>query len=156
MAKPQEFKQRNQGRASGNELIVKEKEFSGHFSKDHIENPPPYFTETAKKYYLFIVKELKKIELVNDLDKPLIENLAFYYSLIEDCHRTISQEGQFVEGLHGKKEHPATALLSKHTSKANELAKLLCLTADTRTKLQNISESSEGDELIAKIMRGEL
>lgn len=155
MAKPQRLKKRNQGRTSGQELIDKEKEFSEHFSKDHIDNPPVYFNESAKKYYLFIVKELKKIDLVNDLDKPMIENLAFYYSLIEDCHKTISEEGQFVEHLHGKKAHPAAEQLNKHTTKANELAKILCLTADTRQKLQNISESNEGDEMIAQIMRGE-
>ncbi|MFB7641387.1 phage terminase small subunit P27 family [Peribacillus butanolivorans] len=154
MAKPQEFKQRNQGRTSGTELIAKQQEFSEQFSKDNIENSPTYFNETAKKYYSFIVKELKKIDLISDLDKPLIENLAFYYSLIEDCHRKISNEGQFVDGLHGLKEHPATALLNKHTSKANELAKLLCLTADTRTKLQSISESNEGDQLISQILGG--
>ncbi|MCM3115467.1 phage terminase small subunit P27 family [Neobacillus sp. MER 74] len=154
MAKPQELKDRNKGRSTGEELVAKEKNFSGIFSKVNIDNPPEYFNDSAKNYYLFIVKELKKLELINDLDKPLIQNLAFYYSLIEDCHRIISKEGQIIESLHGKKEHPATALLNKHTTKANELAKLLCLTADTRTKLQSISESNEGDKLIAQLLGG--
>lgn len=56
MAKPQRLKKRNQGRTSGQELIEKEKEFSEHFSKDHIDNPPVYFSESAKSIIYLLLK----------------------------------------------------------------------------------------------------
>ncbi|QDP39442.1 phage terminase small subunit P27 family [Radiobacillus deserti] len=111
---------------------------------------PEYFNETATKYFDFVVEELIKIDRLNTTDKPIIEGLAFNLSTMEECQKILLKEGFVLEGLHGKKEHPAVAISMKAQSKVLESFKILGLDASMRLKIDK-NEDQQSDFIAALI-----
>ncbi|WP_249598508.1 phage terminase small subunit P27 family [Peribacillus frigoritolerans] len=112
---------------------------------------PEYFNEAAKKYHGFIVDELQKIDRLQQTDKPIIDGLAFNLSLMEDAQKTIMKEGSILEGLHGKKVHPAVDILNRSQAKVNEAYKILGLDSSMRLKIESKEEGQQSDFLTALI-----
>ncbi len=67
--------------------------------------------------YNQILKQVEQLGIVRDTDKLIIERLAFNIHTAKDCEKKLLQEGFIVEGLHGKKEHPAVTVKNKSEAK---------------------------------------
>lgn len=107
---------------------------------------PAHFNEPATRYFNFIVGELKKLEKLNNTDQPVIERLAFNLATVEACEKTLIEEGFILDGLHGKKEHPAIGIYMKSQSKILESFKSLGLDASMRLKIDK-NEDGHSDFL---------
>jgi P27 family predicted phage terminase small subunit len=99
-----------------------------------------YFNEAAKIFHGFIVEELQKINRLQQTDKPIICGLAFNLSMMEEAQKTIMKEGTILDGLHGKKLHPAVDLLNRSQAKVNEAYKILGLDSGMRLKIEKNEE----------------
>ncbi|MFB5197880.1 phage terminase small subunit P27 family [Neobacillus sp. KR4-4] len=101
---------------------------------------PSYFNDTARRFHGFIIDELQKINRLQQTDKPIIEGLAFNLAMVEDAQKTILKEGSIMDGLHGKKLHPAVDLLNRSQAKVNEAYKILGLDSGMRLKIEKNEE----------------
>ncbi|MED1104973.1 phage terminase small subunit P27 family [Bacillus paramycoides] len=113
---------------------------------------PSHFNETAARYFDFVVEELQKIEKLTPTDHPIIGRLAFNLSTVEECEKQLIRDGFVIEGLHGKKEHPAVAISMKAQSKVLEAFKLLGLDASQRFKEEQAKPEDLSNDPLLKIL----
>ncbi|MGG0790408.1 P27 family phage terminase small subunit [Peribacillus simplex] len=95
---------------------------------------PEHFDETTTRHFNFVVEQLRRIEKLDDAYQPIIEGLAFNLTEIESCQKSLLKEGFVLDGLHGKKEHPAVGVAKKAQAKVLESYKVLGLDASQRFK----------------------
>jgi P27 family predicted phage terminase small subunit len=69
--------------------------------------------EKVREIYEMIIEEVSQLDRVRDTDKETIKNLAFNIHTVRQCECILSNEGVIIEGLHGKKEHPAVSVKTK-------------------------------------------
>ncbi|MED3788531.1 phage terminase small subunit P27 family, partial [Peribacillus frigoritolerans] len=110
---------------------------------------PEHFNDAATNYFEFVIKELKNIDKLASTDKPVIEALAFNLSTLESCQMILMQEGLIMDGLHGKKEHPAVGIYMKAQAKVLESFKVLGLDASMRLKIDKNEDNQSSDFLTA-------
>ncbi|MGE1103392.1 P27 family phage terminase small subunit [Peribacillus simplex] len=116
---------------------------------------PIYFDDTATRYFNFVIDELQKIEKLHTTDQPVIEALSFNLATLEECQKIMLKEGFVMDGLHGKKEHPAVSISLKAQSKVLETFKVLGLDAASRFKEDQVKTEDLSDDPLLKILRGE-
>ncbi|WP_028390547.1 P27 family phage terminase small subunit [Bacillus cihuensis] len=119
-------------------------------------NAPTYFNEAATRYFDFVVEQLQIEEKLNATDQPIIEALSFNLATLEECQKILMKEGFVMEGLHGKKEHPAVGISMKAQAKVLESFKLLGLDASSRFKEEQAKPEDNSNDLVLKVLRGEL
>lgn len=112
---------------------------------------PEHFNEVSSRYFEFVVEELQKIDKLNPTDQPIIEALAFNLTTLEECQKILLEEGFVMDGLHGKKEHPAVSISMKAQSKVLESFKSLGLDASTRLKIDKNEDNQQSDFLTSLI-----
>lgn len=117
-------------------------------------NAPKHFDKNAINYFYFLVNELEKIDKLNSSDQPIIERLAFNLSIVEECESILIRDGFVMEGLHGKKEHPAVSIMMKAQSKIIECFKLLGLDAGSKLKEEQVKLPDINEDPVIKILRG--
>jgi P27 family predicted phage terminase small subunit len=125
-----------------NELMNETIDFNENFEPIKVK-PPAHLGKYAKQYYKMIAEELLKLETSNKFDEMHLTNLAFALGLIKECQLEM-KDNPFVDGLHGKKEHPAVKTWATATQKSIDLMKELNLSATTRNMLK---EKANNDEL---------
>ncbi|MFA1710510.1 P27 family phage terminase small subunit [Peribacillus frigoritolerans] len=112
---------------------------------------PEHFNDVAINYFDFVVEELKYIDKLASTDKPVIEALAFNLSTLEVCQKILIQEGLIMDGLHGKKEHPAVGISMKAQAKVLESFKVLGLDASMKLKIDKNEDGKQSDFLTSLI-----
>lgn len=113
--------------------------------------PPARFNNRAKEYYEFIIDELKKNDRLQEIDRFIVEQLAFNLVLIEDSQKQIMEHGSVVSGIHGLKINPAIEIMNKATAKVNEAYKILGLDSSMRLKIESKEDGQQSDFLTALI-----
>ncbi|MBK5458046.1 P27 family phage terminase small subunit [Peribacillus sp. TH27] len=115
---------------------------------------PVHFNHKSIQQFNFIVEELSKLNKLNPTDQPIIERIAFNLATIEECEIQLLKDGFVLEGLHGKKEHPALGISMKAQAKVLEAFKLLGLDASSRLKEeQSKPEDCSNDPLLKLLGR---
>ncbi|MFJ7471657.1 phage terminase small subunit P27 family [Peribacillus frigoritolerans] len=112
---------------------------------------PEYFNRTTVYYFNFIVEELTNIYKLASTDRPIIEALAFNLSTLEECQKILMKEGFVMDGLHGKKEHPAVGISMKAQAKVLESFKVLGLDASMRLKIDKNEDNQSSDFLTSLV-----
>ncbi|MDA2218764.1 MULTISPECIES: phage terminase small subunit P27 family [unclassified Bacillus cereus group] len=115
---------------------------------------PEYFNETAKISFEFVVEELQKIDKLNPTDQPVIEALAFNLWTLQKCQKTLMEEGFILDGLHGKKEHPAVSISMKAQAKVLESFKVLGIDASMRLKIDKNEDNVGPSEFLQNLIGG--
>lgn len=113
---------------------------------------PEYFSETAKKHFNFVVEQLERIGKLDDAYRPIIEGLGWNLTEVEECQKTLLKEGFIMDGLHGKKEHPAVAVSKKAQAKILESYKVLGLDASQRFKEEQSKPVDLSNDPLLKIL----
>lgn len=111
---------------------------------------PSHFNETAARYF-DLLKNFRRLKS-SLTDHPIIERLAFNLSTVEECEKQLIRDGFVMEGLHGKKEHPAVAISMKAQSKVLEAFKLLGLDASQRFKEEQAKPEDLSNDPLLKIL----
>ncbi|MED3788917.1 hypothetical protein P4576_17090, partial [Peribacillus frigoritolerans] len=70
---------------------------------------------------------------------------------LDSCQMLLLQEGLIMEGLHGKKDHPAVGISMKAQAKVLESFKVLGLDASMRLKIDKNEDNQSSDFLTALI-----
>ena len=120
-----------------------------------IMKPPEHFDETSTRHFTFIVEQLKRIDKLDEAYQPIIEGLAFNLTEVEVSQRILLKEGFVMDGLHGKKEHPAVAIAKKAQSKVLESFKVLGLDASHRFKEAQAKPEDLSQDPLLMVLRGE-
>lgn len=116
---------------------------------------PEYFNEATVNYFNFIVEELNTIDKFDSTNRPVIEALAFNLSTLEECQKILMKEGFVIDGLHGKKEHPALGISMKAQAKVLESFKVLGLDASMRLKTEN-KEGNQSSDFLTSLLGGKI
>ena len=119
-------------------------------SKDQLEKPPSWLVNTvAVAEYKRIVKLLKEIDIVDNLE---LNNLACYcnaYALYRDATDNLMQTGMVVMGANGSPcKNPLIAIQKTYSDEMKNYAKMCGLTIDSRLKIgsQKTEETQQGIE----------
>lgn len=107
---------------------------------DLIDIPPDYLDNTAKIYYEFILKELKPIGLLCNLDISTLAQTAEVLAGMQECDEIIRRDGRFLEtydnyGNINIKEHPAIRTKMNYMSKYQILANALGMSPASRASI---------------------
>jgi P27 family predicted phage terminase small subunit len=93
--------------------------------------------------YNQIFEQVEQLGTVRDTDKVVIERLAFNIHTVKECEQKLLKEGFIMEGLHGKKEHPAVAIKNKSEAKIREGYVLLGLDYSSQLKKKVADEGKD-------------
>ena len=113
--------------------------------------PPEWLTdETAVKEYKRLVKAMKNMDMLGDLDA---NNLAGYCNAFSNyCKATyqLGIEGLIIHGEKGDYENPLIAVQIKYAKEMRDFARLCGLSIDSRlkfaaVKLDDISENIDSE-----------
>lgn len=112
-------------------------------SNEYFQKPPPWLTdEIAVEEYKRIVKALKNLDMIGDLDA---NNLAGYCSAFANylyASDRLSREDLTIEG----KENPLIAIQIKYAKEMREFSRLCGLSIDSRLKFAAVKlEAIEND-----------
>ena len=117
----------------------------------YFSTPPPWLTdETAKKEYKRLVRTMKNMDMLGDLDA---NNLACYcnaYSNYLKATHQLETEGLILHGEKGDYENPLIAIQTKYAKEMRDFARLCGLSIDSRlkfaaVKLDDISENIDSE-----------
>ncbi|SIR68591.1 phage terminase, small subunit, putative, P27 family [Peribacillus simplex] len=114
---------------------------------------PAHFDETSTKHFNFIVEQLQRIEKLDEAYLPIIDALAFNLTEVESCQKVLMKEGFIMDGLHGKKEHPAVSISKKAQSKVLESYKVLGLDASQRFKEDQAKPEDLNKDPLIQLLR---
>lgn len=114
---------------------------------------PEHFNETAIKHFNFVVDQLERIGKLDEAYQPIIEGLAWNLTEVEECQKTLLKEGLIMDGLHGKKEHPAVSISKKAQSKVLESYKVLGLDASQRFKEEQAKPEDLSNDPLIQLLR---
>lgn len=96
-----------------------------------------------EEIYQEILEQVERLGEVRDTDKVVIERLAFNIYTSKECEQTLLDEGFVMEGLHGKKEHPAVGIKNKSEAKIREGYVLLGLDFASQLKKRAADEGKD-------------
>ncbi|HDX9503247.1 TPA: P27 family phage terminase small subunit [Bacillus thuringiensis] len=113
---------------------------------------PEHFDDKTTRHFNFVVEQLKRIEKLDNSYQPIIEGLAFNLREVETCQKILLNEGFVMDGLHGKKEHPAVAIVKKAQSKVIESYKILGLDASQRFKEEQAKPEDLSNDPLLKVL----
>lgn len=120
---------------------------------EDIEKPPQWLIDdTAKKEYKRIIKDLKKIEIVGNLD---LSNLCGYcnaYSMYRKATTQLSKEELIVKklsasGVEYDAENPIIMVQKKYAEEMRKFASMCGLSIDSRLKAATIKVDKTEDEI---------
>jgi P27 family predicted phage terminase small subunit len=97
----------------------------------------------VQELYDQILEQVKQLAEVRDTDKLVIERLAFNLHTIKKCEDQLLKEGFVMDGLHGKKEHPAVGIKVKAEGKMRENFILLGIDFASQLKKQTANEGKD-------------
>lgn len=131
-------------------------------SDDEIYAVPNYFTEEEKIYYKWLVDELKDLNILSNLDKPLLEQTANCIWIMRKCDDEIRENGIIVQkvdryGNLEDKENPAIKIKLNFQTKYTTLCNQLGLSPSARATIadkQIMAKQEEQDPLLQLIKGG--
>lgn len=129
---------------------------------DEVYSTPEYFTEEEKIYYKWLVDELKELNILSNLDKPLLEQTANCIWIMRKCDDEIRANGIIVPrvdryGNTEDRENPAIKIKLNFQTKYTTLCNQLGLSPSARAAIadkQMMSKQEEQDPLMQLIKGG--
>lgn len=141
----------------------KEQEFAELMTKEDLKNIPESLNEYGVKYYELLLKQLERIQLITDIDKPSMTNLASHLGIIEQARIHVNENGLMIPTTHGPKPNPHLKIIKDYTASYLALAKSLSLTPEMRQHMQKLNEESisqfaseENVEFLNKVLEKKL
>lgn len=130
-------------------------------SDDIIYLVPDHLPDMAKMYYQFIIDELKAVEILANIDQPLIEQTALCLSTIRECDDKIAELGLFYEEMdrygHVKMtENIAVKTKLNYLAKYNQFCASLGMSPSSRASLaaKKIEMKQNEEDPLIQILKG--
>lgn len=130
-------------------------------SDDKIYEVPDYLDELAQAYYLYIVSELKDLELLSNLDIGVVEETAICLADMRRLNDQVKNEGIIITqkdryGNEVRKENPAFTSKQKLLKEFRAFANLLPMSPSARAQLagMKIEAKEEQSDPLLKILQG--
>lgn len=120
-------------------------------NKDLIYSIPDSLDENGKRYYEFIVEELRASDILSNLDIMLVENTSDILSKIKECELAIKEYGMYYKDSKGKVcENPAVKTKLAYLREFKAFGSLLGLSPSARASLvaNSIDNQDENDPLL--------
>lgn len=117
----------------------------------YFSTPPPWLTdETAVKEYKRLVKAMKNMDMLGDLDANNLAGYCNAFSNYIKATRQLEIEGLIIHGEKGDYENPLIAIQTKYAKEMRDFARLCGLSIDSRlkfasVKLDDISETIDSE-----------
>lgn len=140
-------------------LAAAEQEIKG--NDDLIYDIPEHLDDLAIKYYNFIINQLKETDLLSNLDKPLVEQVADALSKIRQCDEILNSEGVLITEINRSgnellKEHPTVSTKMKYLDRFRTLSTQLGMSPSSRAALAalNVEKIEEDSDQLLNILKG--
>lgn len=148
----------NMSKAEKDRLAKAEQEIKG--NDDMIYDVPNHLDDRAKKYYKFIIDQLNATNLLSNLDKPLVEQVADSLSKIRQCDEIINRDGVLIDeedrsGKIAQREHPTIATKMKYLDRFRNLSTQLGMSPSSRAALAalNIEKIEEDEDMLINLLK---
>lgn len=157
MARPRKPASQKLGKSESKEHLDKrakiEEELKGNVDK--FMDIPEHLDDLAKEYYLFLINELEIMNLLSNLDIPILEQTADSLSKMRQADSLINAEGMIVwvtdrYGNRVQKEHVAVNTKQKYLNQFKALSTQLGLSPSSRATLSEMKltkEESDSDPI---------
>lgn len=126
---------------------------------DMIYDIPEHLDELAIEYYKYLIKQLEETELLSNLDKPLVEQVADSLSKMRQCDEIINRDGILITevnraGHENQKEHPIISTKMKYLDRFRTLSTQLGMSPSSRAALAalNIEKLEEDSDQLLNIL----
>jgi len=128
-------------------------------SDNLLDEAPEYLSEVGKKYYYFIIEELKDREILSNLDKPLIEQTADCLDKMFIADSILNKEGMFIEVINSRgekqlKEHPAVKTKQAYLNQFRFCSGQLGMSPSSRAQMgqMKMEAKQEAEKPVNKIL----
>lgn len=131
------------------DMVKREEAMRG--DNDMIHDPPETLSEIGKGYYLFIVKELDKSNILSNLDIPMVEQAADCLDKMAIADAMLNEDGMFIQARDSRgneflKEHPAVATKQKYLNQFRFVAGQLGMSPSSRAQMAQAEVEAKTEE----------
>lgn len=115
---------------------------------DDVENAPEHLNNIEQLYYKWLIKEIKSSNIISNLDKPLLEQVANCLWVMFECDEHIREVGLLVKkldryGIEEEKENPSIKIKLNYQTKYLAFCGQLGLSPSSRASLAGSALSEE-------------
>lgn len=130
-------------------MVKREEQLRG--DNDMIHQPPETLSDLGKLYYLFIVRELDKRNILSNLDIPMVEQAADCLDKMQIADEMLNKDGMFIQARDSRgneflKEHPAVATKQKYLNQFRFVAGQLGMSPSSRAQMAQADVEAKVEE----------
>ena len=138
-------------------MVDQEKKMRG--DNDKVSIPPDTLSDLGKACYTFIIEEIANIDMLSNLDIPMIEQTADCLEKMKILDDTLNEDGMFIEARDSRgnefiKEHPAVKTKMSYINQFRYLSAQLGMSPASRAQMAqaNVEAKKEEAKPINKLM----
>lgn len=119
---------------------------------DLVFEAPTDLVKEEKEVYLFLVNELKELDIINNLDIELLKMVSNAVVELKKARVNVRKYGQLIEKSDGSvQKNPAITIVKDYESIFNRCCRELCLSPQSRMALSKVMadiQANSEDELL--------
>lgn len=149
-SKPVALMQKNLTKEEKEARLEAESKLKG--NADLVYEAPTDLVKEEKEVYLFLVNELKELDIINNLDIELLKMASNAVVELKKARVNVRKYGQLIQKPDGSlQKNPAITILRDYESIFNRCCRELCLSPQSRMALSKMMadiQANNEDELL--------
>lgn len=106
---------------------------------------PSDLPPAGRKFWRAVIPRLLDLDLVSDLDRPALRDMAICYARLEEAEADVARRGLLIEGDRGPVKNPACQLAREYRRAFQAWAARFGLTTQDRKRI-NVEEEPDHEE----------